>query len=97
RHADDLEPRLRHLGRQHRVRERASQALPQHDLGFGADQGRQAFGRGPLRRVLRSSARDGRRRVNAHLTAPATTAMPKKTPEELLASASEWWDTSIIE
>ncbi|HZQ59775.1 MAG TPA: citryl-CoA lyase [Casimicrobiaceae bacterium] len=23
--------------------------------------------------------------------------MPKKTPEELLASASEWWDTSIID
>jgi len=23
--------------------------------------------------------------------------MPKKTPEELLAACSEWWDTSIID
>ena len=57
RHADDLEPRLRHLGRQHRVGERAPQALPEHDLGVGADQGGQAVRRGAVRRLLRPGAR----------------------------------------
>jgi len=33
RDADDLEPRLRHVGRQHHLRERESQALHQHDVG----------------------------------------------------------------
>ncbi len=56
RHADDVEPGLRHLGRQHHLRERPPQALPQHDVGIGADQGGQAFGRGIVRLVLRRCA-----------------------------------------
>ena len=50
RDADDLEPGLRHVGRQHRLRERAPQALPEHDVGVGADQGGQALRRGAVRR-----------------------------------------------
>ncbi len=68
RHADDLEPGLRHLGRQHHLRERAPQALPQHDVGVGADQGRQALGRGALRAVLRPGARARHRGPHHHLS-----------------------------
>ena len=62
RDADDVEPGLRHVGRQHRLRERAPQALHEHDLGVGADQGGQAVRRGALRRVLRSGVGNGRGR-----------------------------------
>ena len=106
RHADDLQPRLRHLGRQHHLRERAPQALPQHDLGVGADQGGQAVGRGAVRAVLRPGAR-GRGRDDHDLTAhlcrtrhtprPDETSMPTKTPEQLIADCGAWWDTSIID
>ena len=37
RHANDVEPRLRHLGRQHCVGERALEALHEHYLGLGSD------------------------------------------------------------
>jgi sulfoacetaldehyde dehydrogenase len=49
RDADDLEPGLRHVGRQHRLRERSPQALHEHDLGVRAHQDRPAVRRGALR------------------------------------------------
>ena len=73
RDADDLEPRLRHLGRQRHLRERAPQALPQHDVGVGADQGRQALRRGAVRPVLRR--RDGSRGRDHHDLTRCTAAL----------------------
>src|SRR6185503_620735 len=88
---DDLEPGLWHLGRQRRVRERASQALHEHHVGLGADPRGSSVRPGAVRRVLRSSA--GSRSAGDC----GVVSMMTKTPQEQLAEVSAWWTTDIID
>ena len=104
RDADDVEPGLRHVGRQHHLRERPPQALPQHDVGVGADQGGQAVRRGAVRRVLRPGARSrGSRRSRPDRGASSPNSTPHappcrpRHPRNCSPTACAWWDTSIID
>ncbi len=57
RDADDLEPRLRDVGRQHHLREHPPQALHEHHLGEPPDRRGPADRGGALRRLLRDARR----------------------------------------